>query len=169
MTMQYRRGTEANIDALSGGDAPAAGEPLWCTDTEEVRIGDGSTAGGVPVAGSSKIVNNAKAWAVLDLSGAAQTDVIILHALRACTIVSITALYTEASSADAGVTIKVGKETDDDYYYTGTSEVSKAAWYEFDLTPLNTDIALGDTVIADNAGGKTGTGEILIILEYRVN
>ena len=53
----------------------------------------------------------------LDLSGAAR-DIPLLHALEDLTILSITALYVEASSADAGVVIKAGKETDDDFFYT---------------------------------------------------
>ena len=112
---------------------------------------------------------SARAEARLDLSGAAQSAVIILHTTRALTIVKLIALYTEASSGDAGVAIKVGKESDDDYYYTGTSIVSKSLWDEDDLTLLNADIAAGDTVVCSNAGGKTGTGEILFVIEYTVD
>ena len=115
------------------------------------------------------VVGYAKAYAVLDLSGAAQSDVVIAHFSGGAKLVKAILLYTEASSADAGVTIKIGKETDDDYYYTGTSEVSKAKWYEKDVTLLQTAVAAGDTVICSSAGGKTGTGEILVCLEYLVD
>lgn len=122
----------------------------------------------------SKLATNArtafaKAYAKLDLSGSAQADVPILHTSVAITLSRVILLYTEASSADAGVAIKVGKETDDDYYYTGTSEASKAAWYEKSLTLLATDLAAGDTLVCSNAGGKTGTGEILVCAEYTVD
>ncbi len=101
----------------------------------------------------------------VDLSGAAAV-VVALHCERACTLIKATILYTEASSADAGVAIKIGKETDDDYYYTGTSEVSKALWYSKNVTLLQTAVGAGDTVLFSSAGGKAGTGELMLILEY---
>jgi len=101
-----------------------------------------------------------------DLSGASATY-IALHSERALTLYKATLLYTEASSGDAGVAVKIGKESDDDYYYTGTSEVSKSQWYSLDVTLLKTDIAAGDTVLFTSAGGKAGTGEIMLCLEYQ--
>jgi len=114
-------------------------------------------------------VGYAKAYEILDLSGAAQSDVVIAHFSGGATLNKIILLYTEASSADAGVAIKIGKETDDDYYYTGTSEINKAKWYENDVTLLQTAVAAGDTVVCSSAGGKTGTGEILVCMEYLVD
>ena len=101
----------------------------------------------------------------LDLSGSAKT-VVVLHCERACTLLKATILYTEGSSADAGVALKVGKETDDDYYYTGTSETDKAQWYSKDITLLQTDVGAGDTVLFYTAGAKAGAGEVMLILEY---
>jgi len=101
----------------------------------------------------------------LDLSDSA-TTVVALHCERACTLIKATILYTEASSADAGVALKIGKETDDDYYYTGTSETDKAQWYSLDVTLLQTDLAAGDTILFYCAGSKVGTGEVMLILEY---
>lgn len=49
MPLQLRRGNEAD----RSGVTPAAGEPLWIEDTETLYIGDGSTAGGIPVGGAS--------------------------------------------------------------------------------------------------------------------
>ena len=111
----------------------------------------------------------AKAMVAMDLSGGAVSDVPILHTSRALTLLKAIILYTEASSVDACVTVTIGKESNSAYYYTGTSEVSKAQWYELDTTLLATDIAAGDTVICGTAGGKTGTGEVLIVIEYKVN
>lgn len=111
----------------------------------------------------------AKAMVIMDLSGGAVSNIIILHTSRALTLLKAIILYTEASSADAGVTITIGKESDNDYYYTGASEISQAQWYEKDVTLLATDVAAGDTVICGTAGGKTGTGEVLIVIEYKVN
>ena len=112
---------------------------------------------------------HAMAFAKLDLSGSAQADVPIFHAPRACTIVKVILVYTEASSGDAGITVEIGKETDANYYFTGTSEINKAKWYELDVTLLQTALGAGDTVICGHAGGKAGTGEILVFIEYTVD
>ncbi len=104
---------------------------------------------------------------LLDLSGSAISNEVVLHFTRAATLKRINLVYPEASSADAGVAIKVGKESDDDYYYTGTSEVSKAAWYETNVTMLKTDIQAGDTLVVSMAGSKVGTGTVIVTLEYR--
>ncbi len=127
-----------------------------------VRI-DGFTAATI------KPVQHATAYAKLDLSGSAQADVPVLHTTRACTLVKAILLYTEASSADTGVTVTIGKEGTAAQYYTGTSEVSKSAWYEKDVTLLATAIAAGDTVTCAHAGSKVGTGEILVCIEYTVD
>lgn len=104
----------------------------------------------------------------LDLSASASLAV-VLHCEKVCTLIKATLLYSEATSSDAGVSIKIGKETDDSYYYTGTSEISKALWYSKDVTLLQTDLAAGNTVIISTAGGKVGTGEIMLVLEYGID
>ncbi len=101
----------------------------------------------------------------VDLSGAAAT-LVCLHPERDVTIEKATLLYTEASSADVGSGIEIGKETDRNYFYTGTSEASKAQWYSVDVTLLKTDLLAGDTLTLYSAGGKTGAGEIMLIVEY---
>jgi len=103
----------------------------------------------------------------VDLSGSATTEV-CLHTELEAELVRAFLLYTEASSSDAGVGIRVGKESDNDYYYSGTSEASKAIYYTKDLTLLKKDIAKGDTVTLYSAGGKTGTGEVLLYIEYKL-
>lgn len=45
MAFRIRQG----LEAARGTIVPALGEPLWTTDTNKLYIGDGSTAGGVPV------------------------------------------------------------------------------------------------------------------------
>ena len=112
-------------------------------------------------------VHIARSVVTLDLSGGAQADVIILHSERAATLTKATALYTEASSADAGVNISVGKEGSAAYYVAAhASETDKAAWYTKDLTLAQTAIAVGDTVTCGSAGAKVGTGEIIVVIEY---
>ncbi len=45
MALQIRRGT----DAERLGITPLAGELVYCTDTDKVFVGDGSTPGGISV------------------------------------------------------------------------------------------------------------------------
>lgn len=115
----------------------------------------------------------AQARAILDLSGAAQTDVVVAFLPFDATLGYLYAVYAEGSSADAGVTIKVGKASpggvDDDYYYTGASEVSIAQWSQRDLALLQTDIPAGTTITCACVGSKVGAGEILIVAEFYVN
>lgn len=104
----------------------------------------------------------------LDLSGAAGTKYVFI-ADRAYTISAAYAVFTEASSADAGSNISVGKVfvgTDDVDYFVNevTSEVSKETGYRQALTLLQTAIIAGDVVTLVSAGGKTGTGEVLLEL-----
>jgi hypothetical protein len=101
----------------------------------------------------------------LDLSGAADT-VEIFHAITAATVVRMTFLYTEGTDNFAASGLKIGKESDDDYYYTGNCEPNKAQWYEHTIDPLKRDIAAGDTVLFYSAGGFGGAGEIKMTLEY---
>jgi hypothetical protein len=110
-------------------------------------------------------VHIARSAVSVDLSGAAVT-LVVLHAERACTLKKATLLYTEASSGDAGVAVKIGKESDDDFFYTGTSEISKSQWYSKNVTLLQTALLAGDTVLFYSAGGKVGTGEVMLVLEY---
>ena len=57
MALQIRRGTAAERTSVT----PAAGELLFTTDTKLVYVGDGTTAGGVPISGGgglSDIIND---------------------------------------------------------------------------------------------------------------
>jgi len=147
---------------LSGVEAPSQENPV--PDTfEDVKF--------YPLIKFDKIQNLRQVGRTavsVDLSGSA-TTLVCVHAEQFIRILKAYLLYTEASSADAGITIEVGKETDRDYYYTGTTEVSKAIWYTEEITLLKNDVTTGDTVTFYSAGGKTGTGEIMLVIEYKIN
>lgn len=106
---------------------------------------------------------------VIDLSRGGSIDLLVFHSERACTIDSITLIYTEGTSSDTGVTIRVGRETDDNYYYTGTSATSEPQWTTANLTLLKTDIAVSDTLTFGKATDKTGAGEMQIIVYYTID
>ena len=107
----------------------------------------------------------------LDLSGGA-TDLALFHAVKPCVLAGYHILYSEASSADAGVNVRVGRyqdgvALDDDYFDVEVSEASKNLGYakyvpSADL--LIQKILAGDTVTVGTAGGKVGAGEVKVIL-----
>ncbi len=105
---------------------------------------------------------------ILDLSGAAAKSVILVPA-QSIVLTRIAVLYTEASSADAGVTVTV--ETDDGVttYATFTSAISKSIFDVDEEAILIDKLVAGKPVVATSAGGKTGTGEVQLILEYSLD
>ena len=107
----------------------------------------------------------------LDLSGGAQF-LVVYHATVDTYVVRAKLLYTEASSADAAVAndIQIGDETSNIYFFQGTSETNKAAWYTKSLTLLKRDLPAGESLTFSlNAGGKAGTGEIKLIVDLLEN
>jgi hypothetical protein len=104
-----------------------------------------------------------KESSIVDLSDSADVS-IFFHADQAYTLVSANFIYTEASSADAGINISMGKMiigTDDVDYFVDevASVVSQETADVQALTLLLTAIAAGDVLTFSSAGGKTGTGE----------
>ena len=107
-----------------------------------------------------------------DLSGGAADVIIFPAALGPHYLCGYTVVYSEASSADAGVNIRIGRlqadgTFDDDYYDIVASEVSKAKGYSIryktgDL--IQKAIATGESVTVGTAGGKAGAGEVKVIL-----
>lgn len=105
----------------------------------------------------------------LDLSGAASSTSIMV-ADADFTLRRATVIYDEATSVDAGVAVSVGVRrggaNSNAYFATVTSEVSKAIFDTTALSVTNTDIRKGDVLYVYNAGSKTGTGTVLVELEY---
>ena len=92
------------------------------------------------------------------------------YADQSYTIAWAKLVYLEASSADAGVQISIGKitegEADPDYFVDEVaSEKSKEIGYAKTLTLLKTEVAEGDIITFTSAGGKTGTGEVVPVLK----
>ena len=105
----------------------------------------------------------------IDLSGAAAIQHVFV-ADRAYTLTAANFVFTEASSADTGSNVSVGKVyigTDDVDYFVDevASAVSKETGYRQVGTLLQTAVVEGDVITVSSAGGKTGTGEIILQLE----
>ena len=67
MALQVRRGTNAERQTIT----PQEGELLYTTDTKNIFVGDGSTAGGNPVLGINSIIDDSspQLGGPLDLNG----------------------------------------------------------------------------------------------------
>ena len=104
----------------------------------------------------------------IDLSGAAAVELVFV-ADRAYTITEANLVFIEVSSADTGSNVEVGKlivGTDDPNFFVTAvaSAVSKEAGYRQELTLVQTAIAEGDVITITSAGGKTGTGTVILQL-----
>jgi hypothetical protein len=87
MPIQFRRGTDAQRTAVT----PAAGEPIWVTDTTKLYVGDGTTAGGIEIAGGGG-------------GGGAPTNLsyLVLTASTSLSAERVLVVSTGLSSTDAG-------------------------------------------------------------------
>lgn len=61
MPLVLRKGLETNRKSFT----PENGEPIWVTDTKKLYVGDGSTAGGIPVGGSTATIGSI-AWTSIE-------------------------------------------------------------------------------------------------------
>ncbi|KKN21387.1 hypothetical protein LCGC14_0925720, partial [marine sediment metagenome] len=142
--------------------------------TDNVYLGNYASGGQTNrwnLLGTTTTVDHMPESITLDLSGGA-TDTEVFHAQHDMAIVGYTIYYTEASSGDAGVVVRIGRyqdgvALDGDYFDSVTSEINKNLGYQkvmvsSDMTQKA--IAAGDTITVGTAGGKAGTGEVRIVL-----
>ena len=91
-------------------------------------------------------------------------------------ITDIFILYTEASSADAGIGLELGKPTDTNQFWTQTSEINKSLWDATRYTNSDASFANDrifntdeDILLFRCSGSKTGTGKIRVGLTISYN
>ena len=69
--LQVKKGTNALVNAIT----PKQGEPVWETDTQQFKMGDGVTVGGIPIGGSATMEVS-----VIDIS---TTDPLLVSTIEA--------------------------------------------------------------------------------------
>lgn len=104
----------------------------------------------------------------LDLNGGA-TDFAMFHSETAdYTICRICLLDTEGIAVNSAV-VRVGKEADSSYFYTGEPTFGAGQWRAQSVTPLNRDYSAGDTITVGTVGDSGNVGEVLVVLELWAN
>jgi hypothetical protein len=99
---------------------------------------------------------------IFDLSGATEVDAIFV-ADKDYWVTDAKIIYTQASSADAGVDILGGITADQDKFFTYTSEINQPLFAVKTPTLETTRfVASGNIISATSLGGKTGTGEVRV-------
>lgn len=101
---------------------------------------------------------------IIDLGGASSSQS-VYTAVNALTVALVRVIYEEATSADAGVAIRVGKIGSASFFSTFTSEINKSIGNVTTLTLTNTTLAAGETMIVECDGNKAGTGAVTVQIE----
>ena len=147
-TIQIKRGLEANRTGIT----PALGELIWTTDTKNLYVGDGTTAGGIKVTANveaSYIASTEKGAA----NGVATLDSNSQIPTSQLPAIAITSTFVVASeTAQLALTaqegdIAVRSDLNQSYVHNGGVAGTIADWTKL-LTPT-------DTILSVN--GKTGT------------
>lgn len=112
---------------------------------------------------------------IFDLSGSAATDVLLICRcdvrIQACYVMYV----TEATSADAGVLLKLGTVATADAYLSFTSATGQSQNTITDKTSslpstlAGKKLAAGSALVASCAGGKVGIGEAILVVEYTID
>lgn len=110
--------------------------------------------------------------AELTLSSSVAVDLDAYFATKDCVLVGYRAFYTQATNANTGVQVRIGKYAassalNNAYFSSFTSETSKARGYSkyYNVNALsNRKISRGDVITVGTAGKKLGSGRIVISL-----
>lgn len=103
----------------------------------------------------------------LTLNGTAQ-EIMALRYQNGGRLIAARLIYSEATSADAGVQITLKNGANTVTYFDVVSEVSKAKWSVVDI-PLLATIITTSPIIFSTPGGKVGTGKVILELEYTLD
>lgn len=144
MPLQFRRGTDAQRTAIT----PAAGEPIWVTDTQALYVGDGSTAGGVAITGGG--------------GGGAPTNLsyLVLTASTSLSAERVLTIGTGLASTDAGAngnfTIAIGTHAAS-YINSGTVALARGGL----AADISTTGGAGHVLKQTSAGGAVSVAALV--------
>jgi hypothetical protein len=145
MPIQFRRGTDAQRTAVT----PAAGEPIWVTDTDELYVGDGSTPGGVIVTGGGG-------------GGGAPTNLsyLVLTASTSLSAERVLTIGTGLASTDAGaggaLTIAIGTHAAS-FINSGTVALARGGL----AADISTTGGAGQVLKQTSAGGAVSVAALV--------
>lgn len=145
MPLQLRRGTDAQRTAIT----PAAGEPIWVTDTQELYVGDGSTAGGIQIAGGG-----GGGGAPTNLSYLVLTASTSLSAERVLTVGS--GLVSTDAGAGGALTIAIGTHAAS-YVNSGTLALARGGL----AADISTTGGAGYVLKQTSAGGAVSVAALV--------
>lgn len=144
MPLQFRRGTDAQRTAVT----PAAGEPIWVTDTQALYVGDGSTAGGIAITGGG--------------GGGAPTNLsyLVLTASTSLSAERVLTIGTGLASTDAGaggaLTIAIGTHAAS-YINSGTVALARGGL----AADISTTGGAGHVLKQTSAGGAVSVAALV--------
>lgn len=144
MPLQFRRGTDAQRTAIT----PAAGEPIWVTDTQALYVGDGSTAGGIEITGGG--------------GGGAPTNLsyLVLTASTSLSAERVLTIGTGLASTDAGaggaLTIAIGTHAAS-YINSGTVALARGGL----AADISTTGGAGHVLKQTSAGGAVSVAALV--------
>jgi hypothetical protein len=144
MPLQFRRGTDAQRTAIT----PAAGEPIWVTDTQALYVGDGSTAGGIEITGGGG------GGAPTNLSYLVLTASTSLSAERVLTVG--TGLASTDAGAGAALTIAIGTHAAS-YINSGTVALARGGL----AADISTTGGAGHVLKQTSAGGAVSVAALV--------
>jgi len=145
MPLQFRRGTDAQRTAVT----PAAGEPIWVTDTQALYVGDGSTAGGVAITGGGG-------------GGGAPTNLsyLVLTASTSLSAERVLTIGTGLASTDAGaggaLTIAIGTHAAS-FINSGTVALARGGL----AADISTTGGAGQVLKQTSAGGAVSVAALV--------
>lgn len=168
MALQVRRGTNAERQTIT----PQEGELLYTTDTKNIFVGDGSTAGGNPVLGINSIIDDSspQLGGPLDLNGQNITgtgNIDIDGTITATGNINLGDNSADNIIASGSFASSLTPATDS-AYNIGTSSLRwNNGWFtglqvdgQLNAVSVNADIVADDSTIAYNKQTNTFTGDI---------
>lgn len=162
MPLQLRRGNTAEVNSIT----PVIGEIVYDTELKRVLVGDGSTAGGIPIAGVS--INEAKdASAASLLAGTHQNISFSYNSTTKALSAVVDILTHETIEADSIVTGKIFNSASsvvvdvDTGEFTGNLTGNVSGNVSGDITGVVTG-TVGSSLIGNVTGDTTGfhTGDV---------